>query len=65
MPLTRINLPLTPSQVTVLFNILDEIIGVYHNDPGLDAYTRSTTDSIASFSSQEYDDIVSIRDNLI
>jgi len=65
MSRTKIDLPLTPSQVTVLFEILDQIIVVYHNDPGIDAYTRSTTDFIASFSNQEYDDIVSIRDNLI
>lgn len=65
MPEQKKNLSLTPSQVSVLFDILDEIINVYHGDPGLDAYTRSTTDFIVSFSNQEYLDIVAIHDNLI
>ncbi len=60
-----LQLPLTSSQVDVLYNILDEVINNHQWDATLVAYTRSTANFTTSISNQEYEDIVDIRDNLI
>lgn len=60
-----LQLSLTLSEVEVLFDILDEIIDHYQWDPGLVAYTRSTTDFTSSFSNEQFVNIVSIRHNLV
>ncbi len=60
-----LKLKLTPSQANILYDILDAITDHYHPDPGLDAFTRSTTDFIVSFSNQEMSDIVAILYKMI
>lgn len=65
MPDKNRYLTLTPSQLSVLYDILDQIVKVYKYDPGHDSYTRSTTDFIAAFSKEEYSNILTMCNNLI
>ncbi|GAG59825.1 unnamed protein product, partial [marine sediment metagenome] len=58
-------LPLTPSETEVLYDILDFITDNYQSDPGLDAFTRSSTDFIALFTKKEMSDIIAILYKLI